>query len=189
MHHISKSMFKSFPFLAALVLFYASLLPGAAWAKTAAELDVGVEATLDRFVKEVKGGGDLLKKANGALVFPSVIKAGVGIGGEYGEGGLVVAGKIVDYYSTASASFGFQLGAQSKSVVIVFLTVQALEKFRNSKGWEAGVDGSVALLSIGAGADVNTQVGQKPIVGFVFNNKGLMYNLTLEGSKFTKLNR
>jgi lipid-binding SYLF domain-containing protein len=121
------------------------------------------------------------------LVFPSVIKAGFGIGGEYGEGALQIGGKTVAYYSTAAASIGLQLGAQSKSVVIIFMANKALSDFQNSKGWKAGVDGSVALVEWGAAEDINTVDIQDPIVGFVFSNKGLMYNLTLEGSKFTKL--
>jgi len=93
----------------------------------------------------------------------------------------------VDYYSTAAASIGFQFGAQSKSVVIVFLTKKALADFRKSDGWKAGVDGSIALVEWGAGEDINTVDMKDPVAGFVFSNKGLMYNLTLEGSKFTRI--
>ncbi len=123
------------------------------------------------------------------LVFPSVIKAGLVFGGEYGEGVLRIGGKSVEYYSTAAASFGFQLGAQSKTVILVFLEAGALNAFRASDGWKAGVDGSVAVVKWGVGGDINTVDIKDPIVGFVFNNKGLMYNLTLEGSKFTKIVR
>ncbi len=106
------------------------------------------------------------------------IKAGFGIGGEYGEGALRIGGSSVDYYNTASASIGFQLGAQMKTIILVFLDADALEDFRNSSNWEAGVDGSVAVVEF-----------DEPIVGFVINNKGLMYNLTLEGTKITKINK
>ena len=123
------------------------------------------------------------------LVFPSVIKAGFGIGGEYGEGALRISGKTVDYYSTAAASIGLQLGAQTKTVILVFMQKSALNKFRNSEGWKVGVDGSVALVEIGAAEAIDTQNITDPIVGFVFGNKGLMYNLTLEGSKITKLKK
>jgi lipid-binding SYLF domain-containing protein len=165
------------------------LIPAASHAASAKEIDIKVDATLKRFAKEVTGGSEFLRQARGVLVFPSVIKAGIGIGGEYGEGALRIGGKTVDYYSTAAASIGFQLGAQSKSVVIVFLQSAALKEFRNSSGWKAGVDGSVALVEWGAGEDINTVDIKDPIVGFVFSNKGLMYNLTIEGSKFTKLKR
>jgi lipid-binding SYLF domain-containing protein len=164
-------------------------LPGKALAASAAEIDIGVNATLKRFNKKVNGGAEFLKKANGVLVFPSVYKAGFGIGGEYGEGALRIGGKTVDYYSTAAASFGFQVGAQAKSLVVVFLTESSLRKFRKSDGWKAGVDGSIAVIEWGVGEDINNVDIKQPVVGFVFNNKGLMYNLTLEGSKFTKIKR
>lgn len=158
-------------------------------AASAKEVDIKVDATLKQFTNEVKGGAAFLNGAKGVLVFPTVLKAGLGVGGEYGEGALRVGGKTVDYYSTAAASIGFQMGAQSKSIVIVFMSDKALQDFRNSSGWKAGVDGSVALVEWGAGEDINTIDIKDPIVGFVFSNKGLMYNLTLEGSKFTKLNK
>ncbi len=104
-------------------------------------------------------------------------------------GALLIKGKTVDYYNTAAASFGFQFGAQFKTVMLIFLKKDALDNFRNSSGWEAGVDGSIALIELGVGKDINTINLKDPIVGFVFSNKGLMYNLTLEGSKITKLDK
>ncbi|MCX4187890.1 YSC84-related protein [Methylophaga sp. OBS4] len=158
-------------------------------AASAAEIDIGVTETLKNFRSEVPGGGKFLQRAEGVLVFPKVIKAGFGIGGEYGEGALLINGQTVDYYSTAAASIGLQLGAQSKSLVVVFLSGDSLKQFRDSKGWKAGVDGSVAVVEWGAGEDINTIDIEDPIVGFVFSNKGLMFNLTLEGSKFTKIQK
>ena len=172
-----------------IVLCCGWLLTGQLHAKSAAEIDIGVDETLKQFSKEVQGGSRFLSRASGVLVFPNVLKAGFGIGGEYGEGALRVGGKTAGYYSTAAASVGFQLGAQSKSVVIVFMTDKALSDFRGSDGWKAGVDGSVALIEWGVGEDINTVDIKDPVVGFVFANKGLMYNLTLEGSKFTRLEK
>ncbi len=160
-----------------------------ACAASAKEIDIKVDAALEKFAKEVQGAEAFIKEAEGVLVFPGVIKVGFGIGGEYGEGALRIGGKSVNYYSTAAASIGFQLGAQSKTVVLVFLDGDALDKFRESDGWKAGVDGSVALVEFGAGKDINTVNIKDPIVGFIFSNKGLMFNLTIEGSKFTKLVR
>jgi lipid-binding SYLF domain-containing protein len=165
-------------------------VPGqAARAASAAEIDIEVNAALERFRDEVPGGSAFLRRAEGVLVFPKIIKAGVGIGGEYGEGALRVDGRTVAYYSTAGASIGFQLGAQAKTVVVVFLDAEALSDFRRSKGWKAGVDGSVAIAKWGVGEDINTIDFKDPIVGFVFGNKGLMYNLTIEGAKFTRIDR
>lgn len=172
-----------------LLSLTSSVIPIAAQAASKQELDIKVAASIKQFESEVAGGKEFLKKAKGVLVFPEVLKAGFGIGGEYGEGALQIKGKNVDYYSTAAASIGFQLGAQVKTIVLIFLEQSALDKFRNSSGWEVGVDGSVALIELGAGKDVNTMDIEDPIVGFVISNKGLMYNLTLEGSKITKLNK
>lgn len=173
-----------------VLIGWTTVLYGTAlYAASATEIDIKVDAAIERFKSEVQGGSTFLKKAKGVLVFPEVMKAGFGIGGEYGEGALRINGKTVDYYNTAAASIGFQLGAQLKTVVLVFLDQSELGKFRNSSGWEAGVDGSVALIELGAGKDINTVNMSDPIVGFVFSNKGLMYNLTLEGSKMTKLKK
>jgi lipid-binding SYLF domain-containing protein len=159
------------------------------FAETAKEIDVSVDVALERFNKEIPGATSFIKQAKGILVFPRVIKVGFGIGGEYGEGALRIGGKTADYYSTMAASLGFQLGAQAKSVILVFTKKDALKRFRNSDGWKAGVDGSVALISLGMGDSLDTENVKDPIVAFVFGQKGLMYNLTLEGSKFSKLDR
>ena len=162
-------------------------LPSQAAMDTAKEIDASVDATLDRFKKEIPGADSFLKKSAGALVFPSVIKAGIGIGGEYGEGALRVGGKTIEYYSTAAASIGFQFGAQAKSIILIFTKKEAMERFRKSDGWEAGVDGSVALISLGMGDSLDTTNVKDPIIAFIFGQKGLMYNLTLEGSKFSRI--
>jgi len=158
-------------------------------AASAREIDIRVDAALERFNKEIDGAESFLKAAQGVLVFPSVVKAGVIVGGEYGEGALRIAGKTVQYYSTASASIGFQLGAQVKTEIILFMQKEALEQFQKSDGWQAGVDGSVALIKIGTGESIDTLDVKDPIIGFIFGNKGLMYNLTLEGSKFSRITR
>ena len=160
-----------------------------AHAATAKEIDVSVDVALENFDKHVKGGKEFLKAAKGVLVFPSVFKAGVGVGGEFGEGALRIGGKTVDYYNTSAGSFGFQFGAQKKTVMLIFMQKEALKKFRTSSGWEAGVDGSVAFITVGVGGSIDTTKIKDPIVGFVFGQAGLMYNLTLEGSKYTKLKK
>jgi lipid-binding SYLF domain-containing protein len=172
-----------------LLLILTALIPSTVMAADAREIEVSANVALEQFLKEVKGADQFLSKANGYLVFPKVVKAGLGIGGEYGEGALRIDGKTAAYYSTAAASIGLQLGVQKKSVIIVFLTKEALSKFRKSEGWEVGVDGSVALIKVGAGGSIDTTNIKEPIVAFVFGQKGLMYNLTLEGSKFTKLKK
>jgi len=161
----------------------------ALYAATAKEIDVSVEVALDRFYEEVPSGKKLVKDAKGTLVFPAVYKAGFGIGAEYGEGALLLGGKTVDYYNTAAASLGFQIGAQKKSIILLFMEKGALEQFRSASGWKAGVDASVAIVKVGAGGAIDTTELNKPIIAFIIGQKGLMYNLTLEGAKFTKLNK
>lgn len=170
----------------ALALF-ATLHAQSASAASAVEIDARVDTTLATFRQDVGGAERILSRASGVLVFPRILKAGFGFGGEYGEGALRVDGKTVDYYNTVAGSVGFQLGAQARAVVICFMNKKALAEFRRSEGWEVGVDGSVALVTLGVGQAIDTTNIKDPIVGFVFNNKGLMYNLTLEGSKMTKL--
>jgi len=158
-------------------------------AATAKEIDVSVDVSLDRFYKDVKGAKEFAKTAKALLILPGVIKAGFVVGGEYGEGALRIDGKTVDYYNIVAGSFGLQIGAESKDIVIAFMTDEALKKFRASAGWEAGVDGNVALIDIGGGERLDTTTIKDPIVGFVFGVKGLMADVSLKGSKFTKLDK
>ena len=152
------------------------------------EIDTGVDAALTRLYGEMQGSRELLQKAQGVLlVFPNVLAAGVGIGGEYGEVALRSGGRTVDYYQLTTGSIGLQLGAQSKTVTIGFLTQPAYQKSLNSSGWTAGADASVALLKTGAGGRVDTATITEPVVGFVLTNSGLMFNLNIEGTKISKL--
>lgn len=169
-----------------------SALPGTtvtAQAASAREIDVRIDDALDRFYRKVNGADALVRQARGVLVFPRVFKAGIGLGGEYGEGALRVGGKTVDYYNTVAASYGLQLGAQKKSIIILFMEQGALDQFRHSSGWKVGVDASVALIKVGAEGNIDTATINKPIIGFVIGQKGLMYDLSLEGTKITKLDK
>ncbi len=156
-------------------------------AASRAEIDSKANEALTQFKEEVNGADVFLGQAVGYLVFPRVIKVGIGIGAETGEGVLRVNGRSAAYYRTTSGSFGLQLGAQAKSIVIAFMTKESLAKFRNSSGWQVGVDGSVALIDLGAGKQINTANIKDPVVGFIFGSKGLMYNLTLEGTKISRI--
>jgi lipid-binding SYLF domain-containing protein len=144
--------------------------------------------TLNRLYRQVPGSRELAAQASGILVFPTVVKAGFGIGGEYGEGAMITGGQTAGYYNIVSASIGFQLGAQARSVIIMFMTPGALQSFQRTAGWKVGVDGSVALITIGVGGSIDTNQVKSPVVGFILDQKGLMYNLTLEGSKISRIN-
>ncbi|MBF0280406.1 MAG: hypothetical protein HQM13_21600 [SAR324 cluster bacterium] len=163
--------------------------PVPVFADSKIEIDAKVSSALEKFYETTLGGKSLAAKAAGMLVFPEVLKAGFGIGGEYGEGALLIGNKTAAYYNIASASIGLQFGVQVKSQVLLFMNKKVLAEFRKSDGWEAGVDGSVALATLGAGKEIDTNSAQDPIIGYIFSNKGLMYNLTFEGSKITRIEK
>ena len=169
-------------FIAALFLVFAT----AASAASREEINAEVRQAIKSFHAQTPAGYELSKKAAGMLVFPNVIKAGIGIGGEFGEGALLVKGKTVAYYNVAAASIGFQLGAQSRSQIVLFMNNKVLNEFRKSEGWKAG---SVALATLGAGGAIDSETAKQPIIGFIFSGKGLMYNLTFEGSKITRIDK
>ncbi len=175
--------------LAGAIVLLSGWLSGPALAASAKEIDTKVDEANVLFDKDVKSGKSFLQSAKGVLAFPTVIKGGAGFGGEYGEGSLRIGGKTVDYYNMFQGSFGLQLGGEVKTVFVVFLDEEALKKFRNGEEWKAGVDGSVSLVTLGAGGAIDTKNLKDPIVGFVLGQKGLMYNLSFEGTKFTKLDK
>lgn len=151
------------------------------------QLNAKVDQTVADFYNYTSAGKDLAQRASGMLVFPSVYKAGFIFGAEYGEGALLIKGRLANYYNTTAGSFGLQAGGQVKSLVILFMNEQVLTRFQSRAGWEIGVDGSVAIATLGAGGELSTETAQEPIIGFMFSNKGLMANITLEGSKITRI--
>jgi lipid-binding SYLF domain-containing protein len=150
-------------------------------------LDANVQSALANLSTQVPSSRELVRKARGVLVFPNVVSAGLVIGGSHGRGALLTKGVTVAYYSTTAASVGLLAGAESKAVYVLFMTQDSLDKFQASKGWTAGVDASVTLLTVGADGAVDTQTVQAPVVGFALTNGGLMANLSIEGSKFSKI--
>jgi lipid-binding SYLF domain-containing protein len=170
-----------------IMLIAALAAPHDARAATKKEINASVDVALDRFVKDVKGGEEFLKAAKGVLVIPRVVQAGFIVGGKYGDGALRIGGKSVGYYNLTAGSVGLQIGAQQSNVLLCFMDETALKKFRASKGWQVGVDGSVALVNMGAGGSVDTTKLKEPIVGFVYGQQGLMADISLEGLKFTKI--
>lgn len=176
-------------FLSAVLLIIAAGHSPVANAASKQELDAKVQEAIQALYDKSSAAKKLAGRAAGMLVFPTVLKAGIGVGGEYGEGALLVGGNTVDYYNTVAASIGFQLGAQSKTQVILFMTEDALDQFRASEGWEVGLDGSVAIANFGAGGQIDSKTVKEPVIGFVLSNKGLMYNLSLEGAKITKIKK
>ena len=156
-------------------------------ARNSNEIDASIESALERFSEEVQGSQGYLDGARGILVIPRMIKAGVVLGMEYGEGALIVDDIKVQYYRAFSTSLGIQLGVGAKDLVILFFDDEAMDDFLYSSGWQAGVDGAVALWTMGAGGSIDTTESQDPIVGFVFGHKGIIAGVSFEGTKFTKI--
>ncbi len=174
---------RSLELIAALTL----LITNTVHAEAAKVIDAKADVAIEKFKQMVKGGDVFLSKVKGYLVFPDVYKGGFIVGGEYGNGVLRVNGKSVAYYNIASASVGWQIGAQKTSYLFAFADQYALDSFMRSNGWEAGVDGTIAVVNWGQGIDISSISYEKPIYGFVFNNQGLMAGVSLEGTKFTRI--
>jgi lipid-binding SYLF domain-containing protein len=156
-------------------------------AESKQEIDVAVSDSLQKFTATNPAHGELLHKAAGVLVFPRITKAGAGIGGEHGDGALLKQGITSQYYSLSSASVGLTLGAGQRTEILLFMTREALEKFEASEGFNVGVDAQVALVSKGAGGNYDSETLKKPILGFVFDEKGLIGDISLKGSKIKKI--
>lgn len=174
-------------FAVAITVFLFVLLPCNAHAASASKIDANINTTLLLFEKNIAGAPAFLKAAKGVLVFPKVYGAGLGIGGEYGQGALRMNGNTAAYYNIIAGSFGLQLGAQRKAIIILFMDPKALSKFQKSEGFKIGVDAAVTVVDTGVGKNLDTQTLQNPIVGFVLDQKGLMYSLSLTGAKITRI--
>ena len=152
----------------------------------AATINSAVDASLLELYRAAPGSQALVERAKGILVFPSITKAGFVVGGEYGVGALRVGKSTEGYYKLAAGSVGFTAGVQDSSQVILFNTDEALEAFRKSNGWTAGVDASVALLKLGAGGTITSQTANSPVQAIIYNTSGLMADASVGGQKITK---
>ena len=153
-------------------------------------LRIQCKSAINKFMVDNPGTDKLIVEAKAALVFPSVIKVGMGLGGEYGEGGIMLdteTTKVDHLYSLISVSYGFQLGAQKRTIIMLFMTDDALKQFNKTKGWKVGVDASVTVLEADAGINIDTNTLTSPVVAFVTDRKGLMYSASLEGTKITRM--
>ncbi|MAD92152.1 MAG: hypothetical protein CMQ54_05445 [Gammaproteobacteria bacterium] len=165
------------------------LFTNTAFAASPNKINQESDKILKLFKSNVNDAEIFLNQAAGYLIFPRITKVGALVGVETGEGVLRVNDQAIEYYRALAGSFGFQFGAQTKSLLIVFMTKQSLEKFYASNGWKFGLDGSIAIIDLGIGKTIDTQNIKDPIVAFIFGSKGLMFNLTLEGSRFIKIDK
>jgi lipid-binding SYLF domain-containing protein len=151
------------------------------------EIDSGADETLTRLYSNARGSRELADRARGILIFPRVLSAGLVVGGEYGDGVLRTGGRPAGYYRLVGGSFGWQIGAQSQAVVLMFLTQDALDRFRNSSGWTIGADATVSVAKVGATGDIDSNTIKQSVVGFALTNVGLYAGIKLDGSKITRI--
>jgi lipid-binding SYLF domain-containing protein len=168
-----------------LTLTFLPLRP--ALAASASEIDRNSTAALETLYETVPGAKTLGNKAKGILVFPDIVKAGFIIGGQYGDGALREKGKTVGYYRSLAASYGLQAGVQSFGYALFFMDDASLRYLRKSQGWEIGTGPSVVLLDKGFGKNLSSTTLQKGVYAFIFNQKGLMAGIGLQGSKITRI--
>ncbi len=158
-------------------------------AATAAELRRDATAALNKLYAANPKAKELADKSKGVLVFPSIVKAGFMVGGLFGDGVLFKDGKAVAYYNTVAASYGFQAGAQKYGYVMLFMNDEALKYLDKSDGWELGTGPSIVVLDQGAAGGLSTSTARSDVYAFIFNQKGLMGGLGLQGSKITKIEK
>ncbi len=152
-------------------------------------LDQAAQASLDELYRTVPASRSLGESSEAVLVFPSITKAGLIIGGQYGDGVMFKNGVPIDYYQVTGGSLGLQAGAQTTSQAYFFTTPEALQTFENTAGWEVGAGLDVAVASVGTSGQINTSTLQEPVVVFVYGQSGLMAGVQVEGQKITKLAR
>jgi len=157
-----------------------------AFADSAAEIDKEVKQGLEKLYANSPEAKELSSVAKAILVFPDVLKAGLLVGAQYGEGALLENGKTVGYYNTVAASYGLQAGVQSFGYALFLMTDEVLEYLENSSGWEIGVGPSVVIVDKGVAKSLTT-TAKENIYAFFFGQEGLMVGLGLQGSKISPI--
>ena len=150
-------------------------------------IDARVDYSLNQLYQDYPNTRALAEKSSGILIIPLITEAGFGVGGSYGRGALRIQDKTVDYYSSVSATVGFQIGAQQYAHVLFFMTDDALAGFRNSQGWAAGGDIEYSIPDRGETLRAETTTAMAPIFAVIFGQSGLKIGATLEGTKYTRI--
>jgi lipid-binding SYLF domain-containing protein len=186
-------MFKTICILAGLLAMALCVgqwtAPNCASAASAAEIDRSVDAAIKSLGKGNVKARELVKDAKAVLIFPSIVKGGFMVGGQYGEGALRKEGKTVGYYNTVAASYGFQLGVQKFGYALFFMNESALSYLNKSDGWEIGVGPSVVILDEGMAKSMTTTTSKADIYAVFFSQKGLMAGAGLQGTKITAIKK
>lgn len=170
-----------------LLAAFTLISPRMSQAATSAEINRDVDSALQSLYRTTPAAKNIAEIAKGILVFPNIVKGGLIIGGQYGEGALREGGKTIDYYRTVAASYGLQAGAQTFGYALFFIDDASLEYLKKSKGWELGVGPSIVVVDSGAAASLTTSTLKSGIYAFIFKQKGLMAGIGIQGSKITKI--
>jgi len=189
----TRNMTKSAGVLAAAVVMFVSITlsgpcTGSASAAGAGEIDRKATQALTLLYRNTPGAKALADRAKAVLIFPNIVKAGFVVAGQAGEGALRKRGRTVAYYRSLSASYGFQAGAQSFGYVLFFMDQESLNHLERSDGWELGSGPSLVVLDRGFGKNLSTTTMKKGVYAFIFNQKGLMGGVGIQGSKITRIN-
>ncbi len=183
-----KTLFRHHKRLAMTVIFTTlGFLSGAVQADSAAQIDREVDAALASLYESTPAAKELAPQALGILVFPNIIKAGLGIGGQYGEGALRQNDATTGYYRSTAVSYGLQAGAQSFGYVLFFMKPDALGYLDSSDGWEIGIGPSVVVVDEGVARTLTTTTAKDDIYAFIFSQKGLMAGMGIQGSRIKKI--
>jgi lipid-binding SYLF domain-containing protein len=175
--------------LAVLTATMAPAIARRAVAASAAEIDRETTAALKKLYAKQPSAKVLGERARGILVFPSMVKAGFMFGGQLGEGAMRRGGRTVAYYNSVAASYGLQAGIQKFGYALFFMTDDALRQLDSTEGFEIGVGPSVVLVDEGMGKSITTNTLTSDVYAFIFDQKGLMAGLGIQGSKITKVNK
>ena len=174
--------------LAIALATISSLNAGLALAASVGEIDRNATQALSMLYATTPGARALADKSKAILIFPSIVKGGFIVAGQFGDGALRKRGRTVGYYRSIAASYGFQAGAQSFGYVLFFMDEASLAYLNKSGGWELGTGPSLVVLDKGFGKNLSTTTMQKGVYAFIFNQKGLMGGIGIQGSKITKIN-
>ena len=174
--------------IAVIIVGFNVLIPALSLAASKSEIDRSVNQSLTTLYKRTPDAKALANKAVAVLVFPSIVKGGFIIGGQFGDGALRRGGKTVGYYRSLAASYGFQAGVQAFGYVMFFMDEASVQYLDNSAGWEIGTGPTLVVLDAGFGKVLSTTTLQKGVYALIFDQKGLMGGIGIQGSKITKIN-
>jgi lipid-binding SYLF domain-containing protein len=174
--------------VSAVMIGFAVFIPTASLAASASQIDRSATQSLTTLYKNTPGAKALADKAVAVLVFPSIVKGGFIIAGQFGDGALRKNGKTVAYYRSLAASYGFQAGIQAYGYVLFFMDDASVQYLDNTGGFELGTGPSLVVLDAGFGKNISTTTLQKGIYAFIFDQKGLMGGVGIQGSKITRIN-